>query len=290
MNILVTSGAVDGERYSAILAFSRNGEALGTFASGCTITDPRGLHVHPNAEQIYVNNGDDRVLSLDTNGDVVEQTGSITAFDPGGGNFGLDGRYYAGSRAARTILAFPADLQGAGESILPSGIVSFPSGFAFAADGRLYLAAGAGPSGTGANTILEFASDRTLRAERFADDPESSPLDLMIGPTHNILVSSEFPFGNSDAVTTVREYDGTSGGLVRVLAPDKSVGFQNPRGLRLGPDGNLYCVARDEVVAFDLNDGSFIEAVVRLERLNGQAIEFFSSVAASEFVAQHTSA
>ena len=284
MNILVTSAALDGKGYSAILTFSRDGEALGTFGSGCVITDPRGLHVHPNGERIYVNNGDDRVLSLDRSGGVVAETATITPFDPGGGNFGLDDRYYAGSRATRTILAFPADLQSAGEAIVPSGIVSFPRGFAFAADGRFFFAAGAGPSGLGANTILAFAPDLTLQAERFVDDPELSPLDLTIGPNGNILASSEFPFGNPDAVTTIREYDSETGRLARVLSPDQSVGFRNPRGLRLGPDGNLYCVARDEVVAFDLNDGAFLGAVVRLERLNGQAIEFFPSVAVSEVV------
>ena len=90
-----------------------------------------------------------------------------------------------------------------------------------------------------------------------------------------MLVSSEFPFGAPDAVTTVGEYDAGSGKLVRIFSPDGSVGFRKPRGLRFGPDGNLYCVAHGEIVAFDFGDGLFLGAVARLDRLNGQAIEFF---------------
>jgi enoyl-CoA hydratase/carnithine racemase len=32
-----------------------------------------------------------------------------------------------------------------------------------------------------------------------------------------------------------------------------------PRGLRFGPESNLYCVAQDEVVAFDFATGAFLE-------------------------------
>jgi hypothetical protein len=51
--------------------------------------------------------------------------------------------------------------------------------------------------------------------------------------------------------------------------------FGKPRGLRFGPDGILYCAGRDEVVAFDFASGKCLGAVVRLTRLNGQAVTFF---------------
>jgi hypothetical protein len=88
-------------------------------------------------------------------------------------------------------------------------------------------------------------------------------------------VSSEHPFGVPDALTTVREYDRTDGCQVRVLAPVPGTGFRKPRGLRFGPDGNLYCVAQDEVVAFDFTTGRCLGPVVRLAGLNGQAVIFF---------------
>jgi hypothetical protein len=77
-------------------------------------------------------------------------------------------------------------------------------------------------------------------------------------------------------VTTVREYDHADGRLLRVLVPNHGVQFQKPRGLRFGPHARLYCVAQDEVVAFDFETGDCLGAFARLSGLNGQAVIFFS--------------
>jgi hypothetical protein len=103
-------------------------------------------------------------------------------------------------------------------------------------------------------------------------DPELSPLDLTLAPNGHVVVASEYPFGAADAVVSVREYDPTTGRLVRVFVPDRSLGFRRPRGLRFGPDGRLYCVGQDHVVAFDFCAGTFLEPVVQLRRLHGQAL------------------
>jgi hypothetical protein len=103
-------------------------------------------------------------------------------------------------------------------------------------------------------------------------DPELSPLDLKVAPNGHIVVASEWPFGAADAVPSVREYDPITGRLVRVFVFAPSVGFRRPRGLRFGPDGRLYCVGEDHVVAFDFRTGSFVGPVVQLARLNGQAL------------------
>ena len=103
-------------------------------------------------------------------------------------------------------------------------------------------------------------------------DEALSPLDLKLAPNGNIVVASEWPFGAADAVTSVREYDPVTGQLVRVLVPERSVGFRRPRGLRFGPGGRLYCAGEDHVVAFDFRTGSFVGPVVQLARLNGQAL------------------
>ncbi len=87
-------------------------------------------------------------------------------------------------------------------------------------------------------------------------------------------MSSERPFGIPDAITTVREYDPDSGQLIRVFTADGLAAFRKPRGLRFGPDGNLYCAAQDEVVAFDFANGECLGAVVRFPRLHGQALIF----------------
>jgi hypothetical protein len=274
MVLLVTSASgANGSGYGKLLAFDRNGELLGPFSDDARIVDPRGVGV--DGSLLFLNSGSNRILALDAKGIVVRETGAIRGLNPGGGNFGPDGRYYVGLRAARTIMAFATTLDRAGESLLPFAVVPFPRGFAFGLDGTLFLASGIGPGGEGENTILAFGLDRQVNSSWKVKDPALSPLDLTIGPNGNVIVSSEFPFGAPDAVTSIREYDRADGRLVRVLAPNQEAGFRKPRGLRFGPDGNLYCVAQDEVVAFDFTSGKSLGPVVRLPGLNGQAVIFF---------------
>jgi DNA-binding beta-propeller fold protein YncE len=271
--LLVTSaGSANGGGYSAILSFDAEGELIGSFSSDARIVDPRGMSLDPSGALIYINSGDDRVLALDQLGEVVRDSGRIPGLDPGGGTFGHDGRYYVTVRRRRTILAMPAALDGHTEPLLPDGVVPFPRGFGFGPDGRLYLASGVGPSGEGDNTIVVFDRNGEMHARRLVTDRELSPLDLTLAPNGHIVVASEFPFGASDAVTSVREYDPTTGQLLRVFVPDRSLKFRRPRGLRFGADGRLYCVGEDHVVAFDFSTGTFLGPVVQLPRLNGQAL------------------
>jgi DNA-binding beta-propeller fold protein YncE len=273
MGILVTSaGGANGNGYGAILSFGPGGEFTGPFSTDPRIADPRGLSLDPSGALVYVNSGDDRVLALDLHGNVVRDSGPIPGLDPGGAEFGPDGRYYLTARRRRTILAMPAALDAEGEFLLPEGVVPFPRGFGFGPGGRLYLSSGTAPSGQGDNTIVVFDRSGTLRTPRLVTDPELSPLDLKLAPNGNIVVASEWPFGAADAVASVREYDPATGQLVRVLMPERSTGFRRPRGLRFGPGGRLYCAGEDHVVAFDFSTGSFAGPVVSLTRLNGQAL------------------
>ena len=271
--VLVTSAkGANGDGYGAILGFSADGSLIGPFSQDRRITDPRGLSQDQTGELVYVNSGDDRVLALDRRGEVALDSGRIDELDPGGAVFGPDGRYYVGLRRRRTILALPPRLDRAGEAILPDGIVPFPRGFGFGPDGDLYLASGVGPSGEGENTIAVFDHRGALRTPRLVDDPELSPLDLVLVPNGNIVVSSEWPFGARHANSSVREYDHSTGALARVFAPDPAIGFARPRGLRFGSDGRLYCVGQDHVIAFDFFTGTYLGVAVRLPRLNGQAL------------------
>jgi hypothetical protein len=274
MALLVTSASgANGAGYGTLLAFGEDGELLGPFSKDARIVDPRGLGV--NEGLLFLNSGSNWILALDEKGRVVRESGAIAGLNPGGGNFGPDGRYYVGLRGARTIMAFEPTLDVQGEPVLPSAVVPFPRGFAFGRDGNLFLASGIGPGDEGDNTILAFGPERRIESSWKVGDPELSPLDLAIAPNGNVVVSSEHPFGVPDAVTTIREYDQTDGRLVRVLAPDRGTGFRKPRGLRFGPDDKLYCVAQDEVVVFDFVSGKCLGTVVRLPGLNGQAAIFF---------------
>ena len=180
-----------------------SGRLLGTFSDDSRVADPRGLAVNRDEGVLFLNSGTNRVLALDPNGMVFRDTGPIEGLNPGGGNFGPDGRYYVGLRSARTIMAFSAGLDTPGEYVLPAGIVPFPRGFAFGRDRRLFLASGIGPNGEGDDTIVVFAANRAIQPFRLVTDPQLSPLDLAIAPNGNIVVSSEHPFGSSDAVTTI---------------------------------------------------------------------------------------
>ena len=276
MPLLVTSAAgANGNGYGTLLAFELNGRPLGAFSDDSRIADPRGLAVNRDEGLLFLNSGTDRVLALDPNGSVVRDSGPIEGLNPGSGNFGPDGRNYVGVRSSRTIMAFSIGLGASGEHVLPVGIVPFPRGFAFGRDGTLFLASGISPNGEGEDTIVAFAPSGPIQVSRLVTDPELSPLDLAIAPNGNIVVSSEYPFGTSDAVTTVREYDAIDGRLVRVFSPSRLVEFRKPRGLRFAPDGRLCCVAQDEVIAFDFASGECRGAIVRLPRLNGQALAFF---------------
>ena len=130
MPLLVTSASgVNGDGYGALLAFDRNGAPLGVFCK--RIADPRGLVVHQHEGLLYLNSGQDRVLALDEAATVVHVTGPIKSLNPGGRNFGPDGRCYVGLRSARTVTAFPRTLDAPSEHFLAPGIVPFPRGFAF---------------------------------------------------------------------------------------------------------------------------------------------------------------
>jgi DNA-binding beta-propeller fold protein YncE len=276
MTLLVTSATgVNGAGYGKVLAFADDGRPIGVFGDDPRIADPRGLGIDPVDRLLFVNSGSNRILALDRNGQVVRATRTVAGLNPGGGNFGPDGRYYVGLRSERTIMAFTRKLDRAGEYVLPPHVVPFPRGFAFGHDGWLFLASGIGPGGEGDNTILAFDLDRRMRSSWKVRDPELSPLDLAVAPSGNIVVSSEHPFGAANAATTIREYDRADGHLVRVFVPNDRVRFRRPRGLRFGPHGRLYCVAEDEVVAFDFEAGDCLGPVVTLPGLSGQALIFF---------------
>jgi hypothetical protein len=177
MVLLVTSASgANGSGYGKLLAFDADGKLLGPFGEDARIIDPRGLGV--DGSLLFLNSGSDRILALDSRARVVRDTGVIPGLNPGGGNFGPDGRYYVGSRAARTIMAFAPTLDGSGEAVLPTAVVPFPRGFAFGQDGTLFLASGVGPGGEGDNTILAFGPERTIKSSWRVQDPQpAGPCD-----------------------------------------------------------------------------------------------------------------
>jgi hypothetical protein len=111
MPVLVTSASgANGNRFGALLAFEPDGSLRRTFVDDDRIADPRGLAIDPKENLLFLNSGADRVLAISSHGRVVRDTGWIEGLNPGGGNFGPDGRYFVGSRGKRTIIALSTRL------------------------------------------------------------------------------------------------------------------------------------------------------------------------------------
>src|SRR6202047_900503 len=107
MPLIVTSASgSNGNGYGALLAFDVGGQPLGRFSNDGRIVDPRGLGVGRGNGLLFVNSGADRILALDATGRVVRDTGPIEGLNPGGGNFGPDGRYYVGSGGGGAVIDF----------------------------------------------------------------------------------------------------------------------------------------------------------------------------------------
>jgi DNA-binding beta-propeller fold protein YncE len=277
MRILVSSAkGANGDGHGVVLAFDPAGRCLGSFGEDGRITDPRGMCVNPTRDLLYVNSGDDRIVALDRNGTVRREMSLTRGFEPGGGVFAPDGSTYCvGSRGLRTVMAIEAMLERHMEPLVAPGAVEYPRGFAFDPRGRVLLASGLSPTGKGDETIKLFDSSGTLLMSALVDDPELSPLDIAIAHDGNIAVSSEWPFRAGDSTSTIRVYNGATGRLLRVLQADGASRFHNPRGLRIGPDGRLYCVGRDSVVAFEYETSTLSEEVITFPGLFGQALVFF---------------
>lgn len=111
-------------------------------------------------------------------------------------------------------------------------------------------------------------------SRRLVDDPDLGPLDLAIAPNGSIVVSSEQPFGVPDVVTSVRDTT-QSGRLLHVFSANGVAELSKPRRLRFDGAGNLYCTAKDEIVAVDFASGRCIGTPARFPRLHGQALGFF---------------
>lgn len=232
--------SANGNEHGVLLSFDDNSDPPGVFGTDGRIADPCGLTADPKQRLLFVNSAG-RVLGLDACGKVMRDAGVIAARNLRGEVFGPVGGYYVRLRGARTILALSPDLHRAGEHVPPAGIMPFPRGFGFDAEGRLFLASGTGPNGQRDDAIVAFApADRARPSLLVEHDPDLGPLDLTVAPNGDVVVSSESPFGAPDAVTTPREYDSESGRLVRVFWPAGMAVFRKPRGLRFDPDGHLY--------------------------------------------------
>ncbi len=281
-HILASSaaGATGSVRDGVFRFDAATGRFLGPFGHGVVISDPRGIRLSPDGAYVVVNNGDNRILTLDARtGSFIGAWPVVEELDPGGGKFGWDGRYYVGSRTRNSVIAFDPTGRRAASTFVPGSFVAFPRGLATSPAGFLYLASGTNPrTGEGLNTILRFDHAGHLDESFTVADDRLSPLDIEIGPTGNLLSASEFPFGDPVAITTVREYDTRVGHLLRAFdAGENRQGrriTRLPRGIAVGPDGGLYASGADNVVRYDLATGRFDRVILESVGILIQSIIF----------------
>jgi hypothetical protein len=91
------------------------------------IVNPRGFGINQVDNVVIVNSGSNRILALDRNGVIVRTSRTVDGLNPGGGNFGLDGRYYVGLRDERTVVAFARELNSTGELSCRRTSFGFPA-------------------------------------------------------------------------------------------------------------------------------------------------------------------
>ena len=122
-----------------------------------------------------------------------------------------------------------------GRVVRDSGVIDGldPGGGIFGPDGRYNVGL------RSARTIMEFSSQLSTAGK-------------------HILPPGIVPFPRGFAFGHDRRPFLSSG-----IGPNGLVPFRKPRGLHFAPDGNLHCVAQDEVVVFDFASGEFRGTVVR---------------------------
>jgi hypothetical protein len=135
--IIATSAAPpNGNGNGTALALDLDGYPLGIFQRDARIGNPRGLCDGSTGELPYLN-----TVPIASSRWTPALASCTTLAQPLGrtGRGQISGPTADSMSVFAPISAFPATLAAAPERMLPTDIVPFPRGFAFAPDGRLFL-------------------------------------------------------------------------------------------------------------------------------------------------------
>jgi hypothetical protein len=122
--------------------------------------------------------------------------------------------------------------------------------------------------------LLLSSREGTLDDDAFVDDPLLDPLDVALRGS-DIYVTSEFPFGASDAATTLRRYSvqtGVLNGAWPLQDIPKFGSIRKPRGIAFDDDGTLLICAQNCVAAVDVGQSDGVTIVAADDRLAGQSL------------------
>ncbi|MBG81448.1 MAG: hypothetical protein CMJ39_12170 [Phycisphaerae bacterium] len=201
-----------------------------------SLSSSSDLVISPDGRIMAGDRDGDRVIELDpvtgANLGPFITTGDGGLSAPQGMDFGPDGRLFIAT--GNGVLAFDGETGAFDENfVIPgSGGLSQATGILFLPQGNLLV-------GTQDGRVLEFNGENGNHIRTVVDDPGR------LGGTHGLLLR---PGGTllvtSTASDTIEEYDPITGSHLgrwdRGGLLSGYWGLQEPRTLRLGPDGNVY--------------------------------------------------
>jgi hypothetical protein len=189
--------------------------------------------------------------------------------------FGPDNRYYVGLRRRAQSWRLSHHLTQLASISSQRLLCRFPAGLRSVTTEDLILASGTRPNGMGDNALVAFDPSERKQSIRLVSDSELSPSIFRSLPT---ATSSCRASTHSDHQMPSRLFANT---IPRTDISCASFSANRPAKISqtvwpaVWSDDKLYCVAQDEVVAFDFISGECFGSTVQFPRLYGQAIEFF---------------
>ncbi|MCH8274116.1 MAG: NHL repeat-containing protein [Armatimonadetes bacterium] len=229
--------------------------------------------------------------------DAFVPSGSGGLSSPHGFVFGPDGNLYVASRITQSIMRYDGETGDFIDEFASGGPLNLPNGIAFGPDGNLYVASSRSdsvlrydgqtgafidefvPPGSGGLSVpvpLYFGSDGHLYVgggvlsgsiKRYNGTTGAYMGDFTVGavvpsPTDFVWAADGNLYVSAWDADSIMRFNGVTGEFVDIFVTSGSGGLDGPRGLRFGPDGNLYVCEwprSGRVLRFDGFTGEFID-------------------------------
>ncbi len=228
---------------------ARSGVRTATSDAGF-VSNPQDLIITPDFRVLVSSADDDRIVEFDRHGAYV---GDFVPAGLGGLNYptsmtiGPNGNLFVCSRDLHTVMEYALP-SGAYEGVFswsPAELFE-PFGLTFGPDGHLYVT-------SSNNEVIKFDGATGAYMERFVQNTANGglndPRQLLFTPDGLLVVAS---FNTKQLL----KYDGATGvwlGKFNNGGDDNALTFDQPWGLRMGPDGLLYA-SRNGAVSAQLDE------------------------------------
>jgi WD40 repeat protein len=174
-------------------------------------------------------------------GNFVTDSGKNFTFGPNGDMFRIN-------LASTAVMRYDGTTGQSLGAFIPSGLVN-PNSLRFGPNGNLFVA--------DADTIREYNGTTGALIGPFTTPGASglfAALDFLFAPTGDLIVSGLTGPPNDK----ILRFNGSTGAFLGVFAQGN--GISSPRGMTLGPDGNLYLASTsgNRIQRFDIVSGAFL--------------------------------